>query len=128
MFCTVYYKKGLPKKDYESHTPRDRKTGRTMCPEILKYMCPKCGKHGHFADYCTEPVSATKKTKPKKKRVVSEDGWSCPIEPIQKPIQEPILYVPEYNDDDDDVEYDYMGLYTYDYCKKICWATAMGCN
>lgn len=54
-YCKVCHKAGKSEKEYTSHftksVPGDK--GIVVCPTILRNLCVKCNKHGHFSDHCT---------------------------------------------------------------------------
>jgi len=55
-YCKVCHKAGKSEKEYTSHftksVPGDK--GIVVCPTILRNLCNKCNKYGHFADFCKE--------------------------------------------------------------------------
>ena len=117
MFCSICFKQKKSKKSYESHYTRDRSTGRVTCPIVQAHMCLKCGKPGHFEDYCVEIVK--KFNSPKKKKNVSDDGWSIPIG-FNKVVVPVIVQVVEDVIDDSPCLYGWRVGFD--------WATAMGCD
>lgn len=54
-YCKVCHKAGKTEKEYTSHytksVPGDK--GIVVCPTILRNLCVKCNKYGHFSDHCT---------------------------------------------------------------------------
>ena len=55
IFCGVCHKAGKTESEYTSHYTKSEPgpKGIVTCPIIKNNQCNKCGKYGHFQDYCS---------------------------------------------------------------------------
>jgi Nanos RNA binding domain len=55
-YCSVCHKAGKSEKEYTSHFTKSvpGPSGIVVCPTILRNLCNKCNKYGHFSDHCKE--------------------------------------------------------------------------
>jgi len=55
-YCGTCHKAGLSREEYTSHWTRKSPdpTSEIVCPLILKSVCTKCNKTGHWRKYCPE--------------------------------------------------------------------------
>lgn len=53
-FCGTCHKAGLSREEYTSHFTRESKDPNSVivCPLILKSICSRCQKAGHWRKYC----------------------------------------------------------------------------
>ena len=86
-YCSVCHKAGKTEKEYTSHftksVPGDK--GIVVCPTILRNLCNKCNKYGHFADYCKESRDYCK-GKPYVERHVSATATVKPEVPTYEEV------------------------------------------
>ena len=101
-YCKVCHKAGKSEKEYTSHftksLPGDK--GIVVCPTILRNLCQKCNKYGHFSDYCKESMrDYCKESRDYRKEAPirqCNDEWQD-VKSYQKPEKiEP--YVPTYEE------------------------------
>tara|TARA_B100001540_G_C15606033_1_gene550810 strand:+ start:106 stop:822 length:717 start_codon:yes stop_codon:yes gene_type:complete len=77
-FCRVCKDAGKCRAEYESHYPKDRETGRTICPTLLSTKCTWCGTKGHTRSHCGAYIEHQKAEHKEAKRLATEtdaDGF-----------------------------------------------------
>jgi hypothetical protein len=137
-FCKVCSDAGKPQAVITSHSVKDVRDGKLVCPTLSCTKCRNCNKFGHTVKYCLETTTQHRKEKERMKEdfkekekektvqkkdlkvstsanrfdvLSSSDDDDCPPPPMLKRNDpKPIRWIDYDSDSDSDIDYTSMSF------------------